>query len=99
MILKNEEQLLRVASFVTAILDGAPYFKTHFRCIEIIFAYFTVGENIIATINMRNNFCYPLKIAIFPILREQYWTFLYYSPFSYRSSNFAVAKVVALFCS
>ena len=24
----------------------------------------TVGENIIATIKMRNNFCYPLTIAI-----------------------------------
>jgi hypothetical protein len=56
----------------------------------------TVGENIIATIKMRNNFCYPLKMVIFPILREQYWTFLYCSPFSYRSSNFAIAKVVAL---
>ena len=29
----------------------------------------TVGENIIATIKMRNNFCYPLKMVIFPILR------------------------------
>ena len=28
----------------------------------------TVGENIIATIKMRNNFCYPLKMVIFPIL-------------------------------
>ena len=25
----------------------------------------TVGENIIATIKMRNNFCYPLKICNF----------------------------------
>ena len=46
----------------------------------------TVGENIIATIKMRNDFCYPLKMV----------TFLYCSPFSYRSSNFAIAKVVAL---
>ena len=29
---------------------------------------YTVGENIIATIKMRNNFCYPLKMVIFPIL-------------------------------
>jgi hypothetical protein len=29
----------------------------------------TVDENIIATIKMRNNFCYPLKMIIFPILR------------------------------
>ena len=28
----------------------------------------TVGENII-TIKMRNNFCYPLKMVIFVILR------------------------------
>ena len=46
----------------------------------------TVGENIIATIKMRNNFCYPLKMVIF----------FYSSPFSYRSSNFAIAKVVPL---
>ena len=47
---------------------------------------------------MRNNFCYPLKMTIFPILRLQYWTFLYWSPFSYHSSNFAIAKVIALNC-
>ena len=29
----------------------------------------TVGENITATIKMRNNFWYPLKMDIFPILR------------------------------
>ena len=62
----------------------------------IFVCMYTVGENIIATIKMRNNFCYPLKMIIFPILRQQYWTFLYCSPFSYRSSNFAIAKVVAL---
>ena len=27
-------------------------------------------------------------MVIFPILRCQYWTFLYYSQFSYRSSNY-----------
>ena len=47
--------------------------------------YCTVGENIIATTKMRNNFCYSLKKVIL----------LYCSPFSYRSSNFAIAKVVA----
>ena len=26
------------------------------------------GENIIVTLKMRNNFCYPLKMVIFPIL-------------------------------
>ena len=30
---------------------------------------YTVGENIIATIKMRNNLCYPLKLVNFPILR------------------------------
>ena len=29
----------------------------------------TVGKNIIATIKMRNTLCYPLKMAIFQILR------------------------------
>ena len=45
----------------------------------------TVDENIIATIKMRNNFCYPLEMIIFPILRQQYWSFLYCSPLSCRS--------------
>ena len=55
----------------------------------------TVDENIIATIKMRNNFCYLLKMKNFPILQYQYWTFLYCSPISYRSSYFA--SVVNLF--
>ena len=50
----------------------------------------TVDENIIATIKMRNNFCYLSKMVIIPILLSQYWNFLYCSPFSYRSSNFAI---------
>ena len=29
----------------------------------------TVGENIIATIKIQNNFCYPLKNGIFSILQ------------------------------
>ena len=57
---------------------------------------YIVDENIIATIKMRKKFCYPFKIVIFPILQEQYWTYFYCSPISYRSSNFAIAKVVAL---
>ena len=59
----------------------------------------TVGENNIAAIKIRNNVCYPLKMIIFPKLRYQYWTFLYCYPLSYCSSNFAIAKVVALFAS
>ena len=35
-------------------------------------------------------------MVIFSILRQLYLTFLYCSPFSYCSSNFAIAKVVAL---
>ena len=31
----------------------------------------TVDENFIATIKMRNNFCYTLKMVIFPTLRKQ----------------------------
>ena len=53
---------------------------------------FTVDENIIATIKMGNFFFYPLKMVICPILQ----TFLYCSPFSYCSSNFAIAKDDAL---
>ena len=30
----------------------------------------TVSENIIAIIKMRNNFWFPLKMVIFPILRQ-----------------------------
>ena len=55
--------------------------------IERVRECYTVGENIIATIKMRNNFCYFLKVA----------TFLYCSPFSYRYSNFAISKVVGLY--
>ena len=29
-----------------------------------------VRENIVPTIKMRNNFCYPLKLMFFPILRQ-----------------------------
>ena len=36
-------------------------------------------------------------MVMFQILQKQYWTFLYCSQFSYCSSNFAIAKVVA-FC-
>ena len=46
---------------------------------RIRFQIYTVGENIIAAIKIRNNIFYP---------------FLYCSPFSYRSSNYAIAKVV-----
>ena len=36
------------------------------------------------------------KCTFFPILRKKYWTFLYCSLISYFSSNFPIAKVVAL---
>ena len=35
----------------------------------------TVDENIIATIKMRNNFCYPLKMVIFQILLQFLYEF------------------------
>jgi hypothetical protein len=63
---------------------------------KIVRYWTTVGENIIATIKMQNNFHYPLKIVVFPIWQLQYWTFLYCSSISYCSSNFRIAKVVAL---
>ena len=34
-----------------------------------IFTQNTVDENIIATINLRNNFCYHLKMVSFSIMR------------------------------
>ena len=54
----------------------------------------TVEENIIGASKMRNNIWYSIKMV-------KMVTFLYYSPLSDRSSNFAIAKVVAfnLFCS
>ena len=36
---------------------------------ESILGYVTVGQNIIATIKMRNNFCYPLIMVILAILQ------------------------------
>ena len=47
----------------------------------------TVGENIIATIKMRNNFCYPLKVFFFSIAPHLV---------RYPSSDFAIVKVVTL---
>ena len=55
----------------------------------------TVGENIIATIKIRNNFCYPLKLVIFPILQYFPLCILFCISsllFFYRS----LSKVVAL---
>ena len=81
---------------------------SYFIAFEFIFASFkyylisTVGENIIATFKMRNNFCCPLKMVIFQycfsfcltlfyLLQFLYiWymaSFLYCFPYSYRSSN------------
>ena len=36
------------------------------------------------------------KYAMIFVTLSQYWTFLYFSPFSYCSSNYMIAKVVAL---
>ena len=52
----------------------------------------TVEENIIATIKMRNNFCYPLKLVIFPILLSQYWTFLVIALPTLRYRNIEIQK-------
>ena len=45
-----------------------PEFKIEWRYKSVQASSITVGKNIIATIKMRNNFCYPLKMVIFPIL-------------------------------
>ena len=42
---------------------------TQFLSLNVWVNLDTVGENIIATIKKRNNFWYPLKMVIFPILR------------------------------
>ena len=54
-----------------------------------------VDENIIGAPKIHNYFWNPSKMLNFLILRKQYWTFLYCSPISYHSSNFAIAKVFA----
>ena len=56
----------------------------------------TVDENIIGALKMQNNFWRSVNLFTFPMLRQQYWTFLFCSPFSYSSSNIAIPKVVAL---
>ena len=57
---------------------------------ELMSGTFTIDQNILGAPKRRNDFWYAIKIL------SQYWTFLYYSQFSYRSFNFAIAKVVAL---
>ena len=47
-------------------------------------------------IGLYNDFQSTIKFFIYPILRQQYGTFLFCSPFSYRSSNFAIAKLSLL---
>ena len=53
------------------IIDAQTMIKDAIKLSQQIILYNngTVGENIIATIKMRNNFCYPLKVVFFPILR------------------------------
>ena len=41
----------------------------------------TVSENIIDTTKMRNDFWYYFRMFIFPMLRKQYWTFIYWTHF------------------
>ena len=42
----------------------------------IVYCKLVLRLNKIATIKMRNNFYYPLKMVIFPILQLQYLTFI-----------------------
>ena len=56
---------------------------------------YTISENIIGTPKILNNFWCHTKMLNFPMLRQPYWL-LYCSPFIYRFSNFAIAKVVSL---
>ena len=55
-------------------------FKEYFmhRCLKI---------NLKWLIDLKNIFQHTIKLIIFPMLRQQYSTFLYFSLYSYRSSN------------
>ena len=71
---KMKQRRLRAITLLAAIEQNRKQYISiniiaYFWCINNVFVDCTVGENIIATIKMRNNFCYPLKMAIFPILR------------------------------
>ena len=63
---------------------------------SISFSRLRFGKIIIGAPKIIKDFWYPIKMLIFPILLSQYWTFFQCSPFSYCSSNFAIAKDVAL---
>ena len=49
-------------SFITYYIS---FLFTYHKAINSIGIVPTVGENIIATIKMRNNVCYPLKMLFF----------------------------------
>ena len=71
---KMKQRRLRAITLLAAIEQNRKQYISiniiaYFWCINNVFVDCTVGENIIATIKMRNNFCYPLKMVIFPILR------------------------------
>ena len=53
----------------TASFIFSNFVLNYFCSIYSVLVLCTVGENIIATIKMRNNFWYPLKMVIFPLLR------------------------------
>ena len=57
-----------------------------------------VGGNIIATTKIRNNYG-AIQSIIFPILRQQYWTFLYCSLLSYHPYSFLVSVLCFFFDS
>ena len=63
--------------------------------IPTLISHYTVGENITATIKAKL-FLVSFKNGLFPLLRQQYQTFLYCSKLNYGFSNFAISKVVAL---
>ena len=62
----------RIYLFLLKLSRGGLF--TNYLLLLVTFL-FTVGENIIATIKIRNNYC-AIQSFISLILRYQYWTFL-----------------------
>ena len=64
--IKGRQEALYNIQYTTYLIIFSLFYSMHRQiCIH------TVGKNIIATIKMRNNFCYPKKMVSFPKLRQQ----------------------------
>ena len=64
----NTQSIFKLFSFKCKgilSIDTCTHKYTYTQTHTLTLIHYTVGENIIATIKMRNNFCYPLKMVIF----------------------------------